>query len=191
MRLTTSRKICLGVLGVGVCALAYDHYNGVAAPEDMAAAASFLTRTPAAAKGTPAADGAAPAAADDLVARLAALRTTGPAAAVRDVFVPSSAWVAPQDTTNAEAEARRDAFCRTHVLKAVVAVGRNPKNGPPAAGKAMVNDKLLTVGQSIDGWRLVSVGPTRAVFAAGRASARLALSGTSETESDVAAAGEK
>jgi hypothetical protein len=78
----------------------------------------------------------------------------------RDVFCPSQSWLPKVVQAPAPKVAERDsgqAFLQTHKLQAVMLIGGNPK--------VIVNDKNLTIGQEIDGFKLLQVENRRAVFA--------------------------
>jgi hypothetical protein len=71
---------------------------------------------------------------------------------IYNVFAPSSAWVNSVEP----ALARPDQFEITHKLSAVM----SSHNG----GTAIVNGQFIRIGEIVDGFTLVSVGPRSAVF---------------------------
>jgi hypothetical protein len=89
---------------------------------------------------------------------------------VRDPFCLPSSWSGVQKDGSGATGDPTAAFVATHPLSAVLAEGR--------VSYALVGDRLLTPGQEIDGFKLVSVGDRFAVFE-GRG-ARVVLKLTSE-----------
>jgi len=89
---------------------------------------------------------------------------------VRDPFCLPSSWSGVQKDSPGAAGDPATGFAATHRLSAVLAEGR--------VSCALVDDRLLTPGQEIDGFKLVSVGDRFAVFE-GRG-ARVVLKLTSE-----------
>lgn len=77
-------------------------------------------------------------------------------AQVRDPFSLTGSWLG---STEAGASAAPDllaAFAKTHPLVAVVMNG--------SQSQVLINDRVLTLGEQIDGFTLVSVSPKSAVF---------------------------
>lgn len=169
MSVTKSQKVWFGLLGIGVCALVADQWtNGTAALE--------------AANETPSADVAGdtlPAAAGDvggagkplsLAARLTSLAAGDRAGGdVRDAFAASPAWVRVEEPTTPTPVPVDFAgeFRRSHKLKAIFQ--------SDGTDRALIDGELLSVGQSLDGFKLIAVGRLRATFARGEVRAELAL----------------
>lgn len=73
---------------------------------------------------------------------------------IRDAFAPSPAWIASADDSG-PAE-RATTFQNLHRLRAIIE--------SKGSSQAIVDDSLMTVGQTLDGFRLISVGHSRAIF---------------------------
>ena len=163
MKFSRSQKICFGVLGVGLVALAADRSLGGAGDPAVAAIATTAAGVTADVTTSPAA--ASPAAAPSLSARLRALVSDETLSVpVADAFKTSGALPAP----NAPAtDATVQAFKSAHALKAVLGSGRG--------GRVLLDDQLLAVGESVGGFELVDVRERHAVFAgpAGRVTVEL------------------
>jgi hypothetical protein len=106
--------------------------------------------------------------------RLKALATGGDLdpARVREAFAPSDEWlavlsapkvVAPLPQADLAAE-----FTRKHKLTSVLMAG--------SAGCAVVDGKIVRIGQELDGFRLASLAPDCAVFQAVQDSVSVTLS---------------
>jgi len=78
------------------------------------------------------------------------------AAEARDPFSLAGSWLRGAGTGSSAAPDPAQAFAGTHPLVAVVVDGRQ--------SYALVNDRVLKLGEQIDGFTLVSVGPKSAVF---------------------------
>jgi hypothetical protein len=80
-------------------------------------------------------------------------------AGLRDAFAAPDAWIARQQpAVVAQSGQAADTFQKSHRLAAVLLDGKG-------GGRALVNGRLLPVGQSIDGYRLASVTKQSATFA--------------------------
>jgi len=99
-------------------------------------------------------------------------------AVVRDAFRPAESWLPPppqktvnagEDDPQARARAKAQAFARDHRLLALVAAADN------ANKLAIVNDRTLLPGQTIDGFTLVELGQNTAEFACGQTRVTLKL----------------
>lgn len=180
MPLTKNQKRMVAVLGVSLLGLVVDQFILPSPAHAPADARALLTHEPAAAQvsgtaGPEAKPTAVPATrpafrwgARHLGPRL--LATTRPLAAeaiaVRDAFhspVLSAPPPAADAATSTVAADRGEApvdpvqrFLRDHQLRAVIA------SGP--ASMALVNDLMVRPGQSVSGFRLISVENTCAVF---------------------------
>jgi hypothetical protein len=192
VQLTKKHKIYLGVAAIGLVCLLVDRFvlRGGAASADAAPAVAVVVKpkpeaptvaqnsAPAAAPVTgpshrparpmvPAAAAEAPASSSSTAVIVDRLKAVAQAQGldgstpVTDAFRPSPTWVPPKPDKSATPDAapletREQLFVRTHTLTAVV-VGRN--------GFALVDGKLLRVGQELEGFRLVSVDKKSATFA--------------------------
>jgi hypothetical protein len=167
MKFTKSQKIYSGVLGVGICAFLYDRCcNGPKAP-----------LTPVAVNASISTDRLDPVAlsscatstdANDVPGRLRLLQKALPAfPQVRDAFVPSSAWIVSGCKQEIGPSEKVATFQKTHRLRAILDMS--------GRGQAIVNNELLTVGQSMDGFMLTSVGNLKAIFRDGDTTVILTL----------------
>jgi hypothetical protein len=168
MKVSLERKVLIGALGVGVLAFVLDRTVFSAGstetePANAVDASAYVVK-PSAAPRTPDKQ-IAPVepSTNSLAARL---RAAAAAARMgngepRDAFMPSPAW----ETTNAVAEpaARSTAqFAARHHLNGVLASGEHNSGG--GGGHALVDGKIIAVGQIVDGFRLVSVSHRSAAF---------------------------
>ncbi|MBM4018486.1 MAG: hypothetical protein FJ288_09205 [Planctomycetes bacterium] len=181
---TTSRKICLGALALVLVGLAVDRLLVSSETLQPARAAASPLPSPvlAAAKAAPGAPAAAtgsfaspqPARMAERLKALAAGPDHDPAA-IREAFAPSDAWLALL-TAPKEKDIKVDLaaeFARRHRLTSLLLAG--------PAGCAVVDGKVLRIGQQIDGFRLVGLAPDGAMFRSVReeAEAKLPLLTTS------------
>jgi len=177
MKITKSQKIWFSLLGAAVVALGVNELSGTSSTvaNTMAEVGPLI----AAATGTAEAP-ASPAAAIKSDKALAAfdghvasgLRNikNGAAVSSRDVFAPSPSWIAVKPPAAVDAPAVRAAtFQRAHTLKAILRCG--------SAGDVMIDSRLISVGQSLDGFTLVSVTASRANFASDGLKVSLPLPG--------------
>ncbi len=89
---------------------------------------------------------------------------------MRDVFSPPDSWsTAPKPAALATAhpDTSADDFKHTHSLTAVVRAGRN--------SQIFMGERILRLGQSVDGFRLLSVTQSSATFSAGATQVTLNL----------------
>ena len=79
-------------------------------------------------------------------------------ASLRDAFSPPREWFAQAAVSRPVEPARvaAEKFVKQHRLKSVMAAGRG--------GSAIINDKLLAVGQKLDGFTLVTVAAEAVVL---------------------------
>jgi hypothetical protein len=175
MKWTKERKIYGGLLALGVVALIVDRLSG--GPKDAAAqedAAAALVAPNAAGKTAPPktsrmADAAMLARADLGLAERLRAATNGQLVSdksVVDVFRPSRKWAGDAGGSGAAhpmSEAER--YKAAHRLTAVMMSGRG--------SRAIVDGTPLRLGESLDGFKLLSVDPGRAVL--GRNGARVVL----------------
>jgi hypothetical protein len=165
MKITKSQKVYFGLLAAGLVALGVDRF--VLSPQTAAAAdnaQSLLIKpgdsvtasgnvlssssTVTSLKTNPVAD------------KLKRLNDSVPAAKgdLRDAFTPGAAWVsavggdssAPNGVAN---------FSQTHHLTGVLVSGRT--------GQAMIDGKLILMGQTVDSYKLIAVKTGIAIFEAG------------------------
>jgi hypothetical protein len=175
MKLTRERKIFGGVLVVAVAALAFDQLGGSSSDSSSASNGqdpnSLLMASTAASPSSAASRGNVASAANvadgpSLAQRLAA--AAGPAGAtpapdqIRDVFRIPRAWSGnTQVVAVSDDKLAADRFVQAHKLSAV------SKNGSSATGDggvAVVDGKLLHPGAVIEGFKLVAVTRSSAVF---------------------------
>ncbi|MFO8012812.1 MAG: hypothetical protein R6X20_05835 [Phycisphaerae bacterium] len=175
MTLTRSRKIILAVLAVAVVALVVDRLvlappasgpkHARAAPTPSPADTAAKTRaTPSPAAATPSETVGRPALAERLEAT--AERFQLDPETLRDGFVPSQAWLvdlvepAPEAAPEAvETQASpAEQFAEQHTLTSVILT--------TGGGSAVIDGKVVPVGQVLDGFRLTRLTRSSAVFEA-------------------------
>lgn len=195
MKLTKTHKVYAAVLGLAVAAFAADRFVLSPAPEQAAdaaadyrpaAAPAAAARSHAAARPTtiPTTAPAVAVAAEEsstsgLAARMQAVAGAKQLAAapVADAFKPDNSWVpevvvakpveaAKPTGPSAETLAAKE-FAQGHQLTGVM----NTRGG----GVAVINGKMLRPGQTIDGFRLVSVKARSAQLRRGKASVELRI----------------
>ena len=193
MQLTKQQKIYAAVLGLAVSAFAFDRFilgPGDAAPDEVAAAPASarpaprrVPAQPAVARDAAAAFAAAPAyaappgpagAASNGAALSARLEAVAAARnlkldAVGDAFRPSPVWVGSpkQIAPSGELVDAAAEFQKKRKLMAVMKQG--------AGGIAIIDKTYLSVGQSLDGFRLVAVKDRSAVLRRGTQRVELRL----------------
>lgn len=175
MNLTANQKRLFVVLAITLVGLTIDQFIGGPEPASATTADSLLVR-PAADPAAAGAGQSSPSRADKaptvrtwgapgIQSRLASLATTDAPATDdsdhRDPFraeqrvqirVPTSAAT---DSRDAAREAA-DAFASKHQLRAII--GSGPK------GVVLISDRMVRVGEGLEGWKLVSIEKTAAVF---------------------------
>jgi hypothetical protein len=165
MALTKERKIYVGLLAVGMAALAVDRLtSGPATAQAEDASAYVITRpdAPAATNSTSVAPsaGGTMTPGGGLAARLRELApqpNVAPGASARDLFRAPASWAAPAQTTQPVAREPGPAdFEKSHRLTAVLLQGRQ--------AHAVVDGRMVAPGQAIDGYTLISVTQDMAVF---------------------------
>ena len=169
MKVTKQQKVYAGLLVLGLIALVLDRCVFTPSSADASDQASDLliakpaqTRTESPA---PAHKASATAPAGNPVAlKLTQLSESMhlPGTAVKDAFCPAPTW-SGGNTAGPGAEVR--SFEQSHTLIGVMLGG--------ASAAAMVDGKLVRVGQSIDGYKLLSVSKGKAVFQSGEITATL------------------
>ena len=184
MKLTKRGIVLLGLLGLAAVAIVVDRLvqSAPAAAPQPAAASSPVSGAahPAPARpATPTATGTPAATAVQASAIADRLRRAGEGLDMdpmnlRDAFVPPESWLARPPTPEGHAAApaapvadSADRFVREHKLTSVLI--------DADGGIAVVNDKVLRVGQEIDGYRLVRLAPGTALFTGGDGGASVRL----------------
>ena len=154
--MTARRKAFFALLGIGVIALAADQLiptseNPADGPEPEVA----IAQAPAARPTPPA---AATPANPTLSQRIgsAVARSSGETE-TRDIFLVPVAWIGPQKAAQVlgAPAPRTPRFDETHRLTALISGDRSG---------ALIDGMMIKVGESIDGYRLVSVANNVAVF---------------------------
>lgn len=176
MKITKSQKIWGGALCLGLCALGLDQLGVFGSSASLPQIAATLAQAmepakPAEIVATKSADPVTSAFDHGIAMRLTALGAgLAPAGNERDGFAAPASWIVRQrvvETTLPDEQTIH--FQQSHNLKAVVAGGVH--------SQAMVDDHLLLVGQSLDGFTLISLSQTRATFRNGNQTAELRLAG--------------
>jgi hypothetical protein len=177
MKLTKSKIAMLALLGVAVVGLLVDRVfltSSTTAPQ----AANASNREPALPVPltvvTPTMSVSSTSTAH-IAARLrhAGEKTSMDPAALKDAFVPAESWLAkpeqgtPVALTTTPVVDSGDRFVRDHKLTSVLI--------DAGGGIAVVNGKVLRVGQEIDGYRLVRLAPGTAEFESGPGGSRIQL----------------
>jgi len=180
MTLSRSRKIVLAILAVASTALLVDRLvlaPSASGPKHARAAATADGST----TGTGAASSPAPPTAPGAMAgpRLAdRLQTIAEdadldPATLRDGFIPAKTWLEeliepPPEHESAEPQASpATQFAQRHTLTSVILTSRG--------GSAVIDGKVVPVGQVLDGFRLVRLTRQSAVFEAGGEEVELRL----------------
>jgi hypothetical protein len=170
MTLTKRQKTLLAIFFVGLAALVVD--RTFLRPQGGAVAASANPFTPSDKQVSLVANipvlepEASPAGVAQRLDRLWPAQEVNPEQG-RDPFSLSSPWYDNVDTNGVQTPDEVALFVGGHQLTAVVI--------DPRGSYAVVNDRLLIPGQSLDGFRLVSVGNRSAVFEQGARRAVLEL----------------
>src|SRR6185436_8131933 len=155
--MTARRKAFIALLGIGVIALAADQLIPRSEnPADEPEAELAVAAAPAAQKATPVAPTPAnPPLSQRIVAAVA--RSSGQTE-TRDIFLVPLAWIGPQKVEQvlAAPAPRTPRFDETHRLTALILNG--DRTG------ALIDGMMIRVGESIDGYRLMSVANNVAVF---------------------------
>jgi pyruvate/2-oxoglutarate dehydrogenase complex dihydrolipoamide acyltransferase (E2) component len=168
MKLTKARIGSLAALGIVLAAFAVDRVflsSETTAPRQAHAASEPLPPAPKAAPAPavqapaePAAGPARPSAASRLKALAGAENLD--IADFRDAFVPAPAWLAqlktPEPPVHVQETDEAQEFAQRHTLTAVFVI--------PGGGGAIVNGKTVSVGEELDGFRLVRLSPNSALF---------------------------
>jgi len=155
--MTARRKAFIALLGIGMIALAADQLIPTSEnPADEPDAELAVAQAPAAKKAPTAASTPASPSLSQRIAR-ALERSTG-ANETRDIFLVPLAWIGPQKVEQviAAPAPRTPRFDEKHRLTALVVAG--DRSG------ALIDGMMIKVGESIDGYRLMSVANNVAVF---------------------------
>ena len=169
MKVTKQQKLFAGLLVLGLVALVLDRcvFTPSSAEASDQASDLLIAKNPQTKAESPApahkATATAPAG-NPVALKLTELSESMhlPGAAVKDAFCPAPTWSGTGAPTGG-AEIR--SFEQTHTLIGVMSSG--------GSAAAMVDGKLVRVGQSIDGYKLVSVSKGKAVFQSGEVTATL------------------
>ena len=183
MKLSRERKTFVVICGLALVALVVDRtLLGEAAAEDAQADPSSLLVSGGSSSGAPGArpatnstarkggDASSAAAVSNLLNQMAE-RNRRQLEQTPDAFQPGSAWSAPDMTQPGlpTADVRVETFAKRK-LASIVAGGRGK------AG-AMVDGRMIQIGQSLDGFTLVSVDGQSALFEGRAVQVRLSLAG--------------
>ncbi len=171
MKFTKSQKMYLAVLGLGVCALIYDRcFSDAKVPLKQASGSvslamdhhGMMVNMP---------DIAPSVVESDTVNRLQRLQAAlPPLPALRDAFIPSPSWVATSIKDEGDPSQRVIKFQSVHRLRAILNItGR---------AQIIVDNSLVAVGQSLDGFQLTSIEGLKAIFVQGDTQAVLTLETT-------------
>ena len=175
-KLSKQRKISLSVLGLLLLALVADRY--VLSPEQVDADPSSAESLSGGAASAPLLDDSW--LVDQNVQRgeSLAVRLDGLAGErgyrgrfMPDAFAPSKQWIGEEEVEFVEPAPKADRaqrFIDNHQMTAVMAIG--------SGGYVSVNGEQLQIGQSIDGFTLISLGGRSAIFKSGDFVAELELS---------------
>jgi hypothetical protein len=182
MKLTRERKIYGVILVLAVAALGFDQFTGSSSSDSSGAPpvaqedpGSLLLASAPASRGNASGVSASKDDQPTLAQRLAAAAPAGAALApehIRDVFRIPRAWTGsgPAPVADNTAALAAERFVQTHKLTAV------SKSGADAGGGvAAVDGKLLHPGAVLDGFKLVAVTRTSAIFDCGGAQVVLQL----------------
>jgi hypothetical protein len=171
MKLSTNNKIYVGILGLAILALGFDRlFLGpeAAVPAHVSAAGSPGT------VGTPAAASACPAQESQSSIQTLAkrLETAGQRGgldprSMRDAFVPADSWLGRTPVAPQAQAAPTKTFAQLHELTSVVCAEEG--------GSAVIDGKVMQVGQELSGYRLTWVRPGVAVFQSARETVELQL----------------
>src|SRR5256885_961384 len=179
MKWTKERKIYGGLLALGLVALVIDRCSGgpkeAAAQQEDAAAlvAPNVAGKTAPSKNARTSEGAILARSDISLAERLRAATNGQLVSdksVVDVFRPSRKWAGDAGGSEAHVLSDAERFRAAHRLTAVMMSGRS--------SRAIVDGTPLRLGESLDGFKLLSVDPAKAVLGRNGASVALALEQT-------------
>ena len=154
MKITTKQKVYAALLSIGVLALGLDRGLGGPSTADASPATAELA----------ASDGAPPLSSTSAttVSLVSQLQATSSGSfdprSAHDAFVPGKCW-APAHTgaaTVGQAQITASDFKRDHRLWALMLSTQG--------GQAVINGQLVRVGQTVDGFKLVAIGPNRATL---------------------------
>ena len=167
MKLTKSHKICLAVLGMALVGLAADRLflsPDKAGPEQAQARPTPSPAARPAAQAFAHPPAAAPAVLTNLARRIEACAggTCLDPGTVREAFVPAQSWLRTPKVSQSDPvqPTLGQKFLQKHRLVSTILSGTN-------GGGVVVNDRIIQVGQEIDGFRLVEVTGSSAAFQAG------------------------
>ena len=188
-KLSRERKVIIGILGVALAGLAADRLffsSGLTGPAEASAAAGEFAvdaSLEALVEEIDAEPALIPERTESITATLAgqfeeyARQGSPDVTGLSDVFRPSDSWLQTSDAPDGVARtiSAADEFGVSHTLSAVIMSRSNPG--------AVVNRQLITIGQEIDGFVLVSVNERSAIFEARDEQAILTLDGRTDPSS--------
>jgi hypothetical protein len=170
MKVSLERKVLIGALGLGALAFVLDRMVFSAGadadePARAADASAYVVKSSAGPQVPPKVNlGNQPrtiSLAGRLRAAAAAARVS--AGVPTDAFMPSPAWqtvtIPEEPTTRLTAQ-----FAARHHLNGVLASSADHTGSSSGGGHALVDGKIIAVGQLVDGFRLVSVSHRSAAF---------------------------
>ena len=170
MQLSTRHKFWIAVLGLGLTALAVDRFilphdptSADAAASPAGAAALLVDRPSSPPPASPIPSPAPPAGAGNsdslaFLLRGICVHKRLNVATVRDAFSPPPAWTRqaePPESKRAAPDWSRK-FAGSHRLTGVMLAGRR--------SQALIDGKLVAIGQSVDGCKLIAVTTNSATF---------------------------
>jgi hypothetical protein len=147
----------IGLVLIGADQLGWLPGRGSASSDQQADAAANPEKEYALAKG-PTAGGAAASQQQTVpvAQRLRQAATTNANKAVHDAFAPGSAWIVVGDSVRVDNSGLAGQFQAAHRLTGVLTSG--------GRAHAMVDAKIVAIGQSIDGFKLISLSGRSATF---------------------------
>lgn len=154
MKVTTQQKLLLGVLAAGIAFLGYDQLSAIASPVPDESADSVVVNPK-----TRQAVIATPAMSVSVASRLGQLRTES--GSKRDAFAAFAGVAAPVT------EVPVHDFEKKYQLTAVIVSG--------SQAAAVINGSMVRLGQSIDGFTLLSVDRNSAILQQGQSKVRLQI----------------
>jgi len=173
MKVSLERKVLIGALGLGALAFVLDRMVFSAGadadePARAADASAYVVKSSAGPQAPPKVNLGNQPRTISLARRLRAAAAAPAAAGVSagvptDAFMPSPAWqtvtIPEEPTTRLTAQ-----FAARHHLNGVLASSADHTGSSSGGGHALVDGKIIAVGQLVDGFRLVSVSHRSAAF---------------------------
>lgn len=171
MQLSTSHKVYVAILAIAVAAFVGDRLLRDSGSTPPGPAQAKAGPPPGGAVRPPAPPAAPSPGRPSLADRLEALEDDPDLdpTSIRDAFVPADAWLAelkvPEPDTSEPSLAEK--FAASHEVTAVLLAG--------SGGCAVVNGKVVQIGQVLDGFELVGLARERATFQVGQERVELRL----------------